>query len=279
MTTPSTRRQGFTLIELLVVISIIAILAGMLLPAINMVRESARKTNCGNNQRQVALAMQVYANDNEQLWPANFAGATLATLTFADGKAAGQAAALVAGTFEALATYSGGDLTPKIFSCPSNTNYKPTATAADTASMSVAPSQAWSGAAVGAADPSVAAGSSLAFAYDLTVPSNANSSRVVLGDRPSDASLSAPMNHKKAMNAIYADCHVATITGSAVTTAPSITIAQKTAAVVASGAMPKYVNKDAGGAGANAEDVIFDGLGDDIALVLGRGSPTRACLR
>ena len=62
-------RRGFTLIELLVVVSIIAILAGMLLPAISLVRESARKANCGSNQRQIALAMLAYASENDGVWP------------------------------------------------------------------------------------------------------------------------------------------------------------------------------------------------------------------
>ena len=58
---------AFTLIELLVVISIIAILASLLLPAIGLVRNSAQSTTCGNMQRQLGLANFVYANDNEGL--------------------------------------------------------------------------------------------------------------------------------------------------------------------------------------------------------------------
>ena len=56
-------RQLFTLIELLIVIAIIAILASMLLPALNQARERARHTGCVNNEKQIMLAMQQYVDD------------------------------------------------------------------------------------------------------------------------------------------------------------------------------------------------------------------------
>jgi len=61
--------KGFTLIELLVVIAIIAILAAILFPVFARAREKARQTTCSSNQRQIAMSIQMYAQDHEESLP------------------------------------------------------------------------------------------------------------------------------------------------------------------------------------------------------------------
>ena len=78
------RRAGFTLIELLVVISIIGILVGLLLPAVQSAREAGRRTQCAEHMRQLGLALFNFASSNNSFPAAATFGDVPGTTTTAD---------------------------------------------------------------------------------------------------------------------------------------------------------------------------------------------------
>jgi prepilin-type N-terminal cleavage/methylation domain-containing protein/prepilin-type processing-associated H-X9-DG protein len=69
MSTPLFRRSGMTLVEVLVVISIIAILASLLMPALSVVRERSRRVVCSSNFRQCGIALMAFAGDHRDALP------------------------------------------------------------------------------------------------------------------------------------------------------------------------------------------------------------------
>jgi prepilin-type N-terminal cleavage/methylation domain-containing protein len=77
-------RAAFTLIEMLVVVAIIAVLAGILIPTVGVVRRLVKDMNCGSNLRQIGAAIEVYKQQNDDRFPAHLIGGTGTTMQSTD---------------------------------------------------------------------------------------------------------------------------------------------------------------------------------------------------
>jgi prepilin-type N-terminal cleavage/methylation domain-containing protein len=269
------QRSGFTLIELLVVISIIAILAGMLLPVIGMVREMARQQNCGKNQSQIMGALVAYSTSEEVAWPDCRASAAAGAGAFkmppppmdnsiAPGDTAAQ---YTAGAFELLAASQ--TMPGSLFKCPSAATGGP--------DKSKKPALARTDVTWGWATPN-----KVSYGFDWGSPADPSSARVILADRDIKY-------HKETVMACFGDAHVKKLKAEPITVA---VLDAGTAVHDTNGAAAtRFVNNpDAKGAWNEADDAAMltkdnimdagmDAMSPTDCFKPGNGHPVRASIK
>ena len=258
------RSQGFTLIELLVVISIIAILAGMLLPVIGVVREMARSAQCGKNQSQIMGAMVAYSTTEEVAWPDARGGTKYPVASLIATGA--PAAEYVSVCFELLANAQ--SLPNGLFRCPSAASGGPDKLLKASVLRAFNTGAAWGWTGTG----------KVSYGFDFSSPADPGSARVILSDRDIK-------NHKDQVMVAYGDGHTKNLKADKATTP----VAGETQGVLA--VVPKAVyNPEAKGAYNQLDeaspltpDNIFDSVGDAATaletLIPGNGHAVRACIR
>lgn len=239
-------RQGFTLIELLVVISIIAILAGLLLPAVTLVRNQANKTANANSQKQIVTAMVAYGSDYEGSWPLAGTSATLALGTvLTDG---GVAKAIAYKSFETLAAAT--NLPNAIFKARGQVGTGPSGAPLLPTDTNFYSGTSWMGAGGNA---------EIAWCYDWSVPGDIAPYRIILADRDNF--------HRGKVVAVAGDSSTRSFTAAA--TPVAITHGFGTAVVDV--AIGGTLNPDAAGGGNNGE-VTTTPAGDTIYSPEGDGT-------
>ena len=254
---PCAPPSGFTLIELLVVISIISVLAGMLIPAIVMVKELANQTKCGNNQRQIVSAALVYANDQSGQWPAR------PTTTAGDLDVSNAPPTALPTAIASLEMLSAQVSLPmRLMSCPDTPAFGPRS--APTSGLDASTPGLISHWVADLTTGTIRA--TPGYAYDWSVPSNPDCDRVVVADRGV-----VSMGHPRKVVVAYGDGHVGKLSASPGT--PSAPTANLDGSVVSA---TVFNNLDP----ANLNDNIYDASGDDGTMTMtGLGSATRSWVR
>ncbi len=189
MTNTKITCAGMSLVEICIVVVLLLVIAGVFLPITWFIdKRGARHELCSNKQRQLVLGMSVYSNDSDSVWPVFTANSAGDWVAVGDHKMDATATAIA--SFELLSQALGGDLTEKVFACPSKPLVRPKTPAGPVGSRTSVSEWARQGP------------SQMGYSYDWSIPTNGTSRRVVIVDRDHNA-------HPGAKSpAAYADGHV-----------------------------------------------------------------------